>query len=49
VDFGAIADAEELNRRLKLIPGVIETGLFLGMADLVYLGKQDGITRLEKK
>jgi len=48
VDFGAIADAEELNRRLKLIPGVIETGLFIGMADIVYLGKADGIVRLEK-
>jgi len=48
VDFGAIADAEELNRRLKLIPGVIETGLFIEMADLVYLGKADGIIRLEK-
>jgi ribose 5-phosphate isomerase A len=49
VDFGHIKNPEELNRQLKLIPGVIETGLFIGMADLVYLGKQDGITRLEKK
>ena len=49
VDFGPIKNAEQLNRRLKLIPGVIETGLFIGMADLVYLGKQDGIIRLEKK
>jgi len=48
VDFGSIGDAEELNRRLKLIPGVIETGLFIGMADLVYLGKAEGIIRLEK-
>jgi len=48
VDFGSVGDAEELNRRLKLIPGVIETGLFIGMADLVYLGKADGIIRLEK-
>jgi len=48
VDFGPIGDAEELNRRLKLIPGVIETGLFIGMADIVYLGKADGIIRLEK-
>jgi len=48
VDFGALADAEGLNRRLKLIPGVIETGLFLGMADLVYLGEADGIVKLEK-
>jgi ribose 5-phosphate isomerase A len=48
VDFGSVDDAEELNRRLKLIPGVIETGLFIGMADIVYLGKADGIIRLEK-
>jgi len=48
VDFGPVDDAEELNHRLKLIPGVIETGLFIGMANLVYLGKPDGIVRLEK-
>ena len=48
VDFGPIDDAEELNRRLKLIPGVIETGLFIGIADIVYLGKPDGIVKLEK-
>jgi len=48
VDFGPISDAGELNRRLKLIPGVIETGLFIGIADIVYLGKADGIVKLEK-
>lgn len=48
VDFGAIADIKELNQRLKLIPGVIETGLFIGIADIVYLGKPDGITKLKK-
>ena len=48
VDFGPIDNAEELNRRLKLIPGVIETGLFIGLADIVYLGKADGVTRLNK-
>jgi ribose 5-phosphate isomerase A len=47
-DFGAIDDVEELNQRLKLVPGVIETGLFIGMADRVYLGKKDGIIKLEK-
>ena len=48
VDFGPIDNADELSRRLKLIPGVIETGLFIGIADIVYLGKADGIIRLEK-
>ena len=48
VDFGAIEDAKELNQQLKLIPGVIETGFFIGIADIVYLGKPDGIRKLQK-
>jgi len=48
VDFGVITGAQELNRQLKLIPGVIETGLFIGMADIVYLGKADGIDKFGK-
>ena len=48
VDFGAIDNAEALNQQLKLVPGVIETGLFIGLADIIYLGKADGITRLNK-
>jgi len=47
-DFGLIDDSEELNKQLKLIPGVIETGLFIGLADIVYLGKKDGIVTLKK-
>jgi ribose 5-phosphate isomerase A len=48
IDFEPINDAEKLDQRLKLIPGVIETGLFIGMTDIVYLGKPDGISKLEK-
>lgn len=48
VDFGLIDDVEELNRKIKNIPGVIETGLFIGLADTVYLGKPDGIFKLKK-
>jgi ribose 5-phosphate isomerase A len=48
VDFGPIENVEELGRVLKVIPGVIETGLFIEMADLIYLGKKDGFTRLKK-
>jgi ribose 5-phosphate isomerase A len=33
---------EELHRRLKLLPGVVETGLFLGLADLVVTGLPSG-------
>jgi ribose 5-phosphate isomerase A len=48
VDFGPIDNAEELNLQLKLIPGIIETGLFIGLADTVYFGKEDGIIKLKK-
>lgn len=42
VDFGPIEDAPALQARLKSIPGLVETGLFLGMADRVYVGLKDG-------
>jgi ribose 5-phosphate isomerase A len=48
IDFGPINNAKKLNQRLKLIPGIFETGLFLEMADVVYLGKPDGIKKLER-
>jgi ribose 5-phosphate isomerase A len=48
IDFVPINNAKELNQRLKLIPGVFETGLFIEMADVVYLGKPDGIKKLER-
>jgi ribose 5-phosphate isomerase A len=47
-DFGLIDDAENLDKQLKLIPGVLETGLFIGLANVVYLGTKDGITKLKK-
>jgi len=49
VEFGSVGALDELDVAVKLIPGVLETGLFVGMADVVYLGKQDGVVRLERK
>ncbi|MBB6671436.1 ribose-5-phosphate isomerase RpiA [Cohnella nanjingensis] len=40
--FEAIADAPRLERELNLIPGVVENGLFIGMASSVYVGHADG-------
>jgi len=31
VDFGLISNPKELNEKLKLIPGIVETGLFIDM------------------
>ena len=48
-DFGSIEFPKELNLELKFIPGVIETGLFIDMADVVYVGKPAGVDRLERE
>ena len=45
VDFGIIHNPAELERKLKF-PGVVETGLFVKMANVVYLGKRSGVEKL---
>jgi len=47
-DFGIIKDAEKLDTQINSIPGVVEHGLFLGMTDIVYVGTQIGVQKLEK-
>ncbi len=42
VDFGILNDPLTLNRKIKTIPGVVETGLFLNMATKAYIGQIDG-------
>jgi ribose 5-phosphate isomerase A len=42
--FGRIEEPEELDEALKLIPGVVENGLFIGIADLAVLAGASGIT-----
>ena len=49
VDFGLINTPKELNSRLKLIPGVVETGLFIEMANIIYVGKPASVEKLERK
>ena len=41
-DFGRIDRPVQLDRRLKMLPGLLETGLFLKMTDYVYVGRKDG-------
>lgn len=50
VDFGPINTPKKLDSKLKSIPGVIETGLFVQMADIVYVGTRVGtVQKLESK
>jgi ribose 5-phosphate isomerase A len=46
-DFGPIADPWWLNRELHAIPGVIETGMFLGYAHIAYVGGRGSVKRLK--
>ena len=41
-DFNRIEHPAQLDRRLKMIAGLLETGLFLNMVDCVYVGRKDG-------
>lgn len=41
-DFGEIHDPKALHQNIKLITGVVETGLFVSMAEKAYFGQEDG-------
>ena len=45
---GAIKDAPALNRELKMMSGVVETGLFIEMADMAIVAGEDDIAILER-
>lgn len=48
-DFGEIKNPCELELKVKLIPGVVETGLFVGLTDIVYVATIKGMEKIEKK
>jgi ribose 5-phosphate isomerase A len=45
--FGQIDDPESLDEALKFIPGVVENGLFLGIADAAIIGGPEGVSVIE--
>ena len=47
-EFGPIQEPAKLEDRLNSIPGVVETGLFIGMADIVYLGTRSTVEKCER-
>lgn len=48
--FGEIKNPAELAIKVKMIPGVVETGFFIGLTDAVYIGSTDGtVEKIEKK
>ena len=49
VGFGLMREPLEIEMKLKKLPGVVETGLFVEMADIVYMGKRSGVEKKERK
>jgi len=47
--FGPIDAPDKLNAKLKSISGVVETGLFVGMANIVYVGTPTHVHRFKRK
>jgi ribose 5-phosphate isomerase A len=48
VTFDSIVDPAELENRIDRVPGVVDSGLFVGMADLVLVQTDSGVERLER-
>lgn len=44
-----IADAAALERELDAIPGVVESGLFVGLAHTLVIGRPDGTTEVRER
>ena len=43
---GGIPNPAELERAIDSVPGVVDSGLFVGMADLVLVQTESGIKRM---
>jgi ribose 5-phosphate isomerase A len=46
--FGEIKDPADLAVKVKMIPGVVETGFFVGLTDIAYLGTNSGVEIIAK-
>lgn len=44
--FGSIPEPEALAEALSFVPGVVDTGLFIGIADLVIVAGPDGVQEI---
>jgi ribose 5-phosphate isomerase A len=47
--FGRIEDPEALDEALKCVPGVVENGLFLGLADAAVIAGPEGVVVLRSE
>ncbi len=46
--FGDIVNPAELSVKLKMIAGVVETGFFTGLTDIIYIGTGEAVEKIEQ-
>jgi ribose 5-phosphate isomerase A len=46
--FGELERPGDLEVKLKMIPGVVETGLFVGLTDIAFIGTVNAVEKIEK-
>ncbi len=49
VDFGKISDPEKLSSQLKVLTGVVDSGLFINMVNKAYIGEKNGLVKILSK
>lgn len=47
-NFGVIQNPQELSVKIKMIPGVIETGFFIDLTDIAYIAAGNKIEKIQK-
>lgn len=47
--FGPISSPADLANQLKLMPGIIEVGLFCNMVETAFFGSADGSVNIQAK
>jgi ribose 5-phosphate isomerase A len=46
--FGEIVNPAELALKVKMVPGVVESGFFLGLTDIAYIGTSSTVEKIQK-
>jgi ribose 5-phosphate isomerase A len=46
--FGLVEKPQELAVKVKMIPGVLETGFFIGLTDIVYIATPNKVEKIER-
>jgi ribose 5-phosphate isomerase A len=47
-NFGLIQNPQEIAVKVKMIPGVVETGFFVGLTDIVYIATPSKVEKIQK-